>query len=82
MNKFGGLCCQRDSYAKSLSTVVLQCLPSSPEEKQYGEFAVQLEDTVLFPEGGGQVRCGCRVPRVILLFGRSLTTGVLLVVWR
>jgi hypothetical protein len=51
----GVLRCQRDSYLKSLDTVVVQCLPSSPEEQQHGSYALQLEDTVLFPEGGGQV---------------------------
>lgn len=52
----GSLCCQRDSFARSLSTKVLSCTPSSPEERQHGAYAVQLENTVLFPEGGGQVR--------------------------
>ena len=52
----GALRCQRDSYAKSLSTVVVQCALSPPEDRQHGTYALQLENTVLFPEGGGQVR--------------------------
>lgn len=51
----GDLRCQRDSYAKSLSTVVVQCAPTVAEERQHGAYAVQLADTVLFPLGGGQV---------------------------
>ena len=53
----GSLHCQRDSYARSLDTVVLSCRPSPPEDRKHGAYAVILENTVLFPEGGGQVRC-------------------------
>ena len=52
----GSLHCQRDCYARTLSTVVVSCVPSAPQDQQHGKFAVQLKDTVLFPEGGGQVR--------------------------
>ena len=51
----GSLRCQRDSYAKSLTTEVVSCAQSAPEDRQCGPYAVQLQDTVLFPEGGGQV---------------------------
>ncbi|KAM6175761.1 putative protein PTGES3L isoform 1-T1 [Erethizon dorsatum] len=53
--------CQRDSYARECSTVVVACRPAElPAEA--GEdtkaarrgFRVVLEDTLLFPEGGGQ----------------------------
>ena len=63
----GELHCQKESYAKSLRTVVLSCAPmveavapakgkkkndaSPPAQKKW---AVVLADTVLFPEGGGQ----------------------------
>ena len=51
----GSLFCQRDSYAQSLSTKVLSAIPSHHGDEKYGAYAVQLQDTVLFPEGGGQV---------------------------
>ncbi|XP_067687613.1 alanyl-tRNA editing protein Aarsd1-B-like [Haliotis asinina] len=54
------LACQRDSYLTQLSSVVKSCKPSQltvvnggKKEKLSG-FDVVLEDTVLFPEGGGQ----------------------------
>lgn len=50
----GSLHCQRDSYARSLNSVVVSCQPSPAKEHQ-GKYELVLEDTVLFPEGGGQV---------------------------
>ena len=50
----GSLHCQRDSYARSLSSVVVSCEPSQAKDLE-GKYEVVLEDTVLFPEGGGQV---------------------------
>lgn len=50
----GSLHCQRDSYARSLNSVVVSCEPSRAKDHE-GKFEVVLEDTVLFPEGGGQV---------------------------
>lgn len=50
----GSLHCQRDSYARSLSSVVVSCEPS-PAKEHEGKYELLLEDTVLFPEGGGQV---------------------------
>lgn len=47
--------CQRDSYAKELVTSVKSCQPAKIDGKRDG-YEVVLEDTVLFPEGGGQVR--------------------------
>lgn len=44
----GALACQKNSFLKTLSTLVVSC---SEYEKGY---AVELKDTVLFPEGGGQ----------------------------
>ena len=52
----GSLHCQRDSYARSLDSVVVSCEPSQAKDHQ-GKYELVLEDTVLFPEGGGQV-CG------------------------
>uniref|UniRef100_A0A0P6J475 Alanyl-tRNA editing protein Aarsd1 n=1 Tax=Heterocephalus glaber TaxID=10181 RepID=A0A0P6J475_HETGA len=53
--------CQRDSYARQFSTVVVACRPAElPAEVGKGQkvvrhgFQVVLEDTLLFPEGGGQ----------------------------
>lgn len=45
--------CQQDSFLKHLKTKVLSCKGSKLAGKE--AFEVILEDTVLFPEGGGQV---------------------------
>ncbi|KJE98223.1 alanyl-tRNA synthetase [Capsaspora owczarzaki ATCC 30864] len=45
----GNLACQRDSYLRELHTTVATCTPAAD-----GLFHVTFEDTVLFPEGGGQ----------------------------
>ena len=63
----GELMCQRDSYARALTTTVLSCAPRpaeppAPKGKKAGAaqseeaplWDVVLADTVLFPEGGGQ----------------------------
>ena len=50
----GSLRCQRDSFARNLSTVVVSCEKSQAKGKN-DSYEVVLEDTVLFPEGGGQV---------------------------
>ncbi|XP_021564064.1 alanyl-tRNA editing protein Aarsd1-like isoform X2 [Carlito syrichta] len=53
--------CQRDSYARQFTTTVVSCRPAelqtegSPGQKEVLRgFHVVLEDTLLFPEGGGQ----------------------------
>ncbi len=51
----GSLLCQRDSFARSLSAVVVSCGATAGAERAHGSYALQLSDTVLFPEGGGQV---------------------------
>ncbi len=46
--------CQRDSYLTRFSSRVVSC-----EAARLGDrsgYEVVLEDTILFPEGGGQVR--------------------------
>lgn len=49
ITQVGQLYCQRNSMAKSLTTVCLSCIPAGE-----GKFEVILEDTVIFPTGGGQ----------------------------
>lgn len=46
--------CQKDSYLKSLQTAVVACDPIADGSAQDKEFEAVFEDTVLFPEGGGQ----------------------------
>lgn len=63
----GALACQKNSFLKTLKTVVLSCKEytepiASSKDKQGKKretpreklFAVEFQDTVLFPEGGGQ----------------------------
>ena len=45
--------CQQDSFLRELRTQVLSCKSSKLADK--AAYEVVLEDTVLFPEGGGQV---------------------------
>lgn len=47
------LACQRDSFLTSFKTKVVSCKAGKLAGKE--AFEVTLEDTVLFPEGGGQV---------------------------
>uniref|UniRef100_A0A8C8YX51 Alanyl-tRNA editing protein Aarsd1 n=1 Tax=Prolemur simus TaxID=1328070 RepID=A0A8C8YX51_PROSS len=53
--------CQRDSYAREFTTTVVSCSPaelqtegSNGKKEVLSGFQVVLEDTLLFPEGGGQ----------------------------
>ncbi|XP_015248573.1 PREDICTED: alanyl-tRNA editing protein Aarsd1 [Cyprinodon variegatus] len=52
--------CQRDSYMKKFVTSVVSCSPAELKQEVNGKketikgFNVLLQDTVLFPEGGGQ----------------------------
>ncbi|XP_058531357.1 alanyl-tRNA editing protein Aarsd1 isoform X2 [Ochotona princeps] len=53
--------CQRDSYAREFTTTVVSCSPAelqveggSGKKDVLSGFQVVLEDTLLFPEGGGQ----------------------------
>ncbi|CCE79462.1 Piso0_001527 [Millerozyma farinosa CBS 7064] len=60
----GNLACQRNSFTKTLQANVVSCVPydtkksksknkgSSTNDKS--KYALELSDTVLFPEGGGQ----------------------------
>ena len=45
--------CQQDSFLRELKTKVVSCKSSKLAGKDAYELV--LEDTVLFPEGGGQV---------------------------
>lgn len=49
----GGLACQRDSFLRSLKTTVVAST-KYPISKKASGYAIELKDTVLFPEGGGQ----------------------------
>ena len=44
--------CQKDSYKSEFETKVVSCKECGPKE-----YEILLEDTILFPEGGGQVDC-------------------------
>ncbi|KAM9336427.1 alanyl-tRNA editing protein Aarsd1 [Symphorus nematophorus] len=52
--------CQRDCYMKEFVTSVVSCCPAELKQEINGKketlkgFNVQLQDTILFPEGGGQ----------------------------
>lgn len=54
------LACQQNSYLKELNTSVVSCKPALINTVQQGKkvklqcYEIILEDTVLFPEGGGQ----------------------------
>lgn len=54
----GGLACQKDSFLKTLKTVVVGSKQYTLPEKKKGskevKYALEFKDTVLFPEGGGQ----------------------------
>ncbi len=63
----GALQCQKNSFLKEFSTTVISCTEEKPEPVAKGKkskskdqavatpkFAVELQDTILFPEGGGQ----------------------------
>ncbi|XP_077482695.1 alanyl-tRNA editing protein Aarsd1 [Stigmatopora argus] len=52
--------CQRDCYMKEFVTIVASCCPGELKQEIGGKkesvkgFTVKLQDTILFPEGGGQ----------------------------
>ncbi|CAH6719443.1 putative alanyl-tRNA editing protein alaX [[Candida] jaroonii] len=65
----GALACQKDSFLKTLTTTVISCAEhkghitpkdkqnkskKSQDKKQESRYAIELGDTVIFPEGGGQ----------------------------
>ncbi|KAK1948046.1 Alanyl-tRNA editing protein Aarsd1-A [Phytophthora citrophthora] len=54
----GALACQRDSSVRSLRTAVHAChervIPATKKTKAQRFYELELQDTVLFPEGGGQ----------------------------
>lgn len=49
----GGLACQKDLFLRTLRTHVVS-LTKYPILKKSSGYAIELQDTVLFPEGGGQ----------------------------
>lgn len=50
----GLLACQKDPYLQTLKTKVLSCEQVTDKSGAVKGYEVELEDTVLFPEGGGQ----------------------------
>ena len=49
----GALACQRNSFLfKGFKTEVLSCTETTSKDKP--KYEVELKDTILFPEGGGQ----------------------------
>lgn len=48
------LACQREPQLTSIETHVLKCRPVPTKKSQNERWQVVLEDTVIFPEGGGQ----------------------------
>ncbi|KAI5961448.1 uncharacterized protein KGF55_004071 [Candida pseudojiufengensis] len=51
----GALACQKDSFLRSLETQVVSCKKFTPKKNEpSGLYQVELVDTCLFPEGGGQ----------------------------
>lgn len=46
--------CQKEAYLQSYGTRVVTCRAAEGDDVE-GKYEVVLEDTVLFPEGGGQV---------------------------
>ncbi|CAH1773611.1 unnamed protein product [Owenia fusiformis] len=77
------LACQKNSYLKELNTVVKSCEPAtlktvlSGKKVKLNGFEVILEDTVLFPEGGGQPDDRGKISGVeVLRVTRKGTDGV------
>ena len=52
--------CQLDSYLQHYTSRVVSCEEATLEDTR--GYEVVLEDTVLFPEGGGQVSDRCSSP--------------------
>lgn len=51
----GALACQRNSFLfNGFKTTVISCEPTKGKSKDPVKFLVELQDTILFPEGGGQ----------------------------
>lgn len=48
------LACQREPHLTSVETHVLKCIPLPGKKSQSKTWQVILQDTVIFPEGGGQ----------------------------
>ncbi|CEG78002.1 hypothetical protein RMATCC62417_12671 [Rhizopus microsporus] len=47
----GLIACQKNTFAQELSTVCIEC---TDKPNKHGFYEIKLQDTVLFPEGGGQ----------------------------
>ena len=69
--------CQKDSYLRSYRSRVASCRPAENVGNGEGKYEVVLDDTVLFPEGGGQVNFTDKVsllfPILALLYSSRMT---------
>ena len=54
ISRLGSLKCQTDSQVKSLETTVMICKAVEQQDTEKRLFHVVLQDTVIFPTGGGQ----------------------------
>lgn len=51
----GALACQRNSFMfNGFKTTVISCEPNKGKQNDSTKFLVELQDTIFFPEGGGQ----------------------------
>ena len=64
-----------DSYVKSCTATVLSC--EEAKKNGFAGFAVELDETCFFPEGGGQpadvgtLRCGEQTANVLYTYGQG-----------
>lgn len=53
--KVGALACQRNSFLfDGFKTLVVSCEPTKNKKGEIEGYEIELQDTILFPEGGGQ----------------------------
>ena len=64
--------CQRDSYAQNYTSHVISCQQANTAGELNG-YEVVLQDTILFPEGGGQV---CSFPTKVTVITIAIAIAV------
>lgn len=53
--RVGALACQRNSFLfDKFKTLVVSCEPTKNKKDKIEDYEIELQDTILFPEGGGQ----------------------------
>lgn len=53
--RVGALACQRNSFLfDGFKTLVVSCEPIKNKKDKIEDYEIELQDTILFPEGGGQ----------------------------